>query len=383
MAYTLSHIFFIYLPFALLLGHCTYLYWLVYYSTKLQAFVVPAQFEPSLTFAVIVPVRNEAANIEALLQSLNSQTYPRHLWECIVMDDFSTDGTKAIVESFPANFRLRVIPSNVPPDKVTYKKQSITLGISYTDAHYIVTTDGDCVVTPEWLFTLSSFIKEKNVKMVSAPVGYHLESNFLGRLQRADFSAWVAVGGTTLVGGFPNLCNGANLCYERKAFYEVGGFDNSISLASGDDEFLMHKMAKAFKLGVSFCLSPDVLVLTHSQPTWKALYLQRVRWTSKWRRYSDWRVLLLSGYYVSFYTTQALAVFIVWPLFGFWWAYGIWAIIRLLPEWYFLRQFLKKTHQKSEDLGYLYYAFLVGPYVMFLALAGIKSGYEWKGRAVK
>jgi len=338
---------------------------------------------PSLKIAVIVPVRNEAANIVALLDALERQSYPHHLWECIVMDDFSTDGTATIVASYFGRFNLRLLPSDVPVDRVTYKKQSITLGISNTDADYIVTTDGDCVMGPDWLFTIASFITEKNLKMVSAPVTYHWQEGFLARLQRADFTSWVAVGGTTLAGGFPNLCNGANLCYSRKAFYEVGGFSSQMSLASGDDEFLMHKMALHYPQGVQFCLSPEAVVLTHSQATWKALYHQRLRWNSKWRRYSDWRLVVLGGYYISFYGSQFLGLFILWPMLGYWWAYLLVGAFRFLPEWYFQRQFFRAIKQRSDTLGYLYYAFSVGPYILFLALMGLKKGYQWKGRNVQ
>ncbi len=31
------------------------------------------------------------------------------------------------------------------------------------------------------------------------------------------------------------MCNGANLAYEKSAFYEVGGFNNIDNIASGDD----------------------------------------------------------------------------------------------------------------------------------------------------
>ena len=40
------------------------------------------------------------------------------------------------------------------------------------------------------------------------------------------------------------MCNGANLAYERKAFYEVNGFTGIDHIASGDDMLLMHKIWK-------------------------------------------------------------------------------------------------------------------------------------------
>ena len=42
------------------------------------------------------------------------------------------------------------------------------------------------------------------------------------------------------------MCNGANLAYERKAFFEVNGFTGIDHIASGDDMLLMQKIAQRF-----------------------------------------------------------------------------------------------------------------------------------------
>jgi chlorobactene glucosyltransferase len=52
--------------------------------------------------AVIVPVRNEAANIGACLDGLQKQDYPAHRLSLIVVDDHSTDATAALVASAAA-----------------------------------------------------------------------------------------------------------------------------------------------------------------------------------------------------------------------------------------------------------------------------------------
>ena len=45
------------------------------------------------TISVIIPARNEEENIGNLLQALQQQTYPKELFEIIVVDDHSTDKT--------------------------------------------------------------------------------------------------------------------------------------------------------------------------------------------------------------------------------------------------------------------------------------------------
>jgi len=40
------------------------------------------------------------------------------------------------------------------------------------------------------------------------------------------------------------MCNGANLAYEKQAFFDVNGFEGIDDVASGDDMLLMHKLFK-------------------------------------------------------------------------------------------------------------------------------------------
>ena len=50
-------------------------------------------------FTVIIPARNEAANIKACVESILNQEYPTDAFEIIVIDDFSEDDTAFIVQA--------------------------------------------------------------------------------------------------------------------------------------------------------------------------------------------------------------------------------------------------------------------------------------------
>ncbi|BAJ62114.1 glycosyltransferase [Anaerolinea thermophila] len=65
--------------------------------------------------SVLVPARNEEANIEACLRSLLTQDYPNY--EVLALDDHSTDGTGAILARLAAEFpHLRVLKGEpLPP----------------------------------------------------------------------------------------------------------------------------------------------------------------------------------------------------------------------------------------------------------------------------
>ncbi|HEY4964810.1 MAG TPA: glycosyltransferase family 2 protein, partial [Puia sp.] len=56
---------------------------------------------PMVKVSVIIPARNEGHHIENCLKSLFSQSYPKNYTEIIVVNDFSTDDTVALVEQYP------------------------------------------------------------------------------------------------------------------------------------------------------------------------------------------------------------------------------------------------------------------------------------------
>src|SRR6202140_656641 len=68
--------------------------------------------------SVIIPARNEEANLPPLLDSIIAQDYP--LYEAIVVDDSSTDGTAAIGRRY-AEQGVRLIQSEGPPPGWTGK----------------------------------------------------------------------------------------------------------------------------------------------------------------------------------------------------------------------------------------------------------------------
>src|SRR6187549_2791830 len=96
-------IFFVYLTVILL---CLYLLLInvyLYCFSKLKVFNLTST-KPSTTFSIIIPARNEEQNIEACIQTILNNDYPKNLFEIIVADDFSTDATPGIVQRLQKTF---------------------------------------------------------------------------------------------------------------------------------------------------------------------------------------------------------------------------------------------------------------------------------------
>lgn len=70
---------------------------------------------PAVTprFSVIVPVLNLRNSLPLLLRCLEAQTFPRDRFECIFVDDGSTDGTRELLEGHSSPVDLRVFRNEI------------------------------------------------------------------------------------------------------------------------------------------------------------------------------------------------------------------------------------------------------------------------------
>ena len=337
-----------------------------------------ARARPSIT--VIIPVRNEAANLPHLLADLNAQTYPN--FSVIIADDASTDTTAALALAYVpvARYPLSVFTLANDPTVASPKKRAITQSIARTNSELIVTTDGDCRVGPHWLGAFADFYGQTGAQLISGPVAFTTNSTVFGSLQTVEFASLIGAGAATMAMGLPTMCNGANLCYRKAVFEAVNGFAGVDHVASGDDELLMHKIAERHPKGVYFLKNQAVIVETAAHSSVGTFYQQRKRWAGKWRTYTSVLPSLLAVFVFLSNMTPVVAV-------GLWLAGGLSGLatagivgLKLVPEFIYLQTILTFL-QKKRAIAWIPLTQLVYPfYVLFFGLAAQKPGIVWKGR---
>jgi cellulose synthase/poly-beta-1,6-N-acetylglucosamine synthase-like glycosyltransferase len=365
------------LAVSLLYALFTFTLWLTW--LRMPTFNASGGLKDGPLITVIIPVRNEANNIKALLDDLDRQTYAN--FDVIVADDSSTDQTLAIVQEYAhtASFILHAL-ALADERTASPKKRAISQSIIMARGQLIVTTDGDCRVGPDWLLTIAAFYQKTGLKLISGPVTFTTNRTLFDSLQTVEFASLIGSGASTMTLGRPTMCNGANLCYEKQVFMEVGGFAGVDQLASGDDEFLMHKIAARYPAGVGFLKSANALVRTLPHHSWSAFYNQRKRWASKWRMYQSWSPTVLAVF--IFLSNAAPVVALAGWIAGFFTGNTTLFVVglKVLPEFLFLRQVLVFLQKKSSvitiPLTQLIYPF----YVVFFGLVAQGKGYRWKGR---
>ena len=135
-------------------------------------------YKPATTFSIIIPARNEEENIEACIQSILNNNYPKHLFEIIIADDFSTDATPDIVHRLQTEFsNIHIISlKNIITENInSYKKRAIELAIAQSKYEWIITTDADCIVPQNWLSLFDAYIQKNERVFVAAPVMFTLQ----------------------------------------------------------------------------------------------------------------------------------------------------------------------------------------------------------------
>lgn len=337
---------------------------------------------PKTRVSVIVAARNEEHNISKTIDDLLAQNYPKELTEIIIIDDHSTDKTADIIRRY-ADRGVQLIQLNLDRALNSYKKKAIQTAIGNCNGDLIVTTDADCRMGTNWLKTVVSYYEEKGYKMISSPVAYFQEKSFFERLQSLEFLYLIGLGASTIGNKKPSTCNGANLAYEREAFYEVDGFTGIDHLASGDDELLLHKMAAHYNGNIGFLKNSEAIVYTHAKENLNAFLQQRKRWASKSTHYKNKWIIVL-GIFVWLFNLSILANALSGLFIG---AFFKIALIQLLFKMFVEFSFLWDVTHFAKRKSLLFLLPILNPihvlYMVYIGIAGNSGKYNWKDRVVK
>lgn len=349
-------------------------------------FLLPAGYKPVTFISVIIPARNECRNIGACIDAVLKQNYPRDLYEVIVVDDHSDDGTAVIVEGYKdINVRcIRLADHMADGIKInSYKKAAIAAGIDASRGTLIVTTDADCVAPAEWLINIAAKYEQQNPVMIVAPVIYSADRSIVHVFQLIDFMSMQGITAAALALKLGNMSNGANLAFSKAAYLQAGGYGGIDHLASGDDYLLMMKLNKLFSGRIAYLKSHDAIVATTPQPDWRSFIQQRIRWASKSGKYDDRRLTAILVFVYLF--NLSFLVLVVAGIFdhSLFCIAGAMIVVKIIAEFIYLVPVAKFFNR-----GWVlkYFPFLQPLHILYIVSAGFLGfigGYEWKGRQVR
>jgi glycosyltransferase involved in cell wall biosynthesis len=194
-----------------------------------------------VALSVIICTRDRAPQLERCLQKFKeTQTFPNSL-ELIVVDNNSSDDTKAVVRKFAASAPFHVGYFFESRQGLSYARNR---GIAETSNSIIAFTDDDCLVDRQWASTI---VREFSTDPSLAVLG--------GRVEQGDPNGQ-PVGTRTFsdrkqISSFEELFGrmiGCNMAFSRKVFEVIGGFDpllgKGTSLGSAEDLDLLYRALK-------------------------------------------------------------------------------------------------------------------------------------------
>ena len=263
--------------------------------------------------SVVVAVRNEVANLGGLVNDLKSQNYPHFSYEVILVDDHSTDGSYELLQRLihhDSRFRLTRLGVGAHG-----KKSALAEAIRLSKGEIILTTDADCRLPESWCRAMNVQFEAPATRMCMGPVRLQTGTSFFDQLQALEYVSVAAVTIGSVGWGRPTMASGANLAYRKDAFYEVDGYFDEETLASGDDQFLMEKMCARYRSPVVFAADAAALVTTRAQPDVRSFLRQRLRWAGKWGKMQRTTRMLAVGVFL-FHLTVFSSPFIAFLVPG-------------------------------------------------------------------
>lgn len=224
--------------------------------------------------AMIVPCFNEEHTVRATAESLLALDYPKDRLRIMLVDDGSIDGTAAVMDSFANSENVTVIHQ-----KNQGKHVALNAGIAAApEAELVGCLDADSFVEPGALREMIACFDDPQVGASTAAMSVHKPSNFLERMQNAEYIMGIALRHILATVNGLYVTPGPFSVYRRDVVIELGGFRNGHN--TEDMEMALHIQ----KAGYAISSAPKARVFTKAPHSVPALIKQRTRWTTGFLR---------------------------------------------------------------------------------------------------
>jgi glycosyltransferase involved in cell wall biosynthesis len=208
----------------------------------------------SVHFSIVVPTRNRPESLRRCVESMRQLDYSVGAWEVIMVND---GGGALSISDLLGDTAIRIIDiSHSGPATAR------NTGARAARGEFLVFTDDDCEVTPNWLNQYKRAFEVHPCAGIGgtwvnpyprnlAASTWQFYSEYLYRAMRDD------AGNALLL--FTN-----NVAYRREVFWQLGGFNESFPLAAAEDWEFGHRLTAH---GYTQCVVPEIKVRHHHKTT--------------------------------------------------------------------------------------------------------------------
>ena len=236
----------------------------------------------NIKISAIICTHNRPSYLKKAVQSLVGQTLPKHEYEVIVVDNASTDDTKAVFEGFLHVQNLRYIY-----EPILGLSQARNTGWQNAKGSYTAYIDDDAIACPEWLERIvhafdtvkpaPGSVGGKVAPIWEAPRPEWLPKELETALTIIDWSDE-----PRFLSDEKEFLVGANVAYPRKILEETGGFSTNLGRKGknllSNDEILLKRYLRRQNLGSYY--DPGICVQHHVVPErlQKSWFYRRYLW---------------------------------------------------------------------------------------------------------
>lgn len=328
---------YVYLFYIFVALYFLFLFVLIYFQNKKEIY---EEIEPEREYSlsIVVPCYNEEESIGKTIDKLLASSYGG-LKKIFVVDDCSTDNSYAVIKKFAAS-DSRVVALQTP------KNTGCAAGAKNYGAQFVKTeligfSDADSFPAKDAMSRMVGFFNDISVGAVTSRVLVYKRDNFLEKLQSIEYKI---IAFTRKILGFVDsiyVTNGPLSIYRKKAFDEVGGFDESN--LTEDIEITWHFVSRGWK--VSMAIPAKVYTLVPE--TIRVWFKQRVRWNVGGMQ-------TIRKYKTAFMKCGMLGFFIL-PFFVFSWLIGILGMFILIYRLftYFVVRYLSTIYSVEAQTAIL------------------------------
>ncbi len=244
----------------------------------------PAATDRTPKVAIIVPCWNEETTVAGTVDSLLALDYPKDALEIILVNDGSTDNTKAVMDAYAGTPHITVIHKENGG-----KHTAINAGIAVaTDAEFFGCLDADSFVPPDALREMMSAFDDPAVAASTPAMSVFEPKNMLERMQNAEYIFGIAARHALSAVNGIYVTPGPFSLYRRSIIEEVGGFRHAHQ--AEDMEMALRLQRAGYKIENA----PRARVFTKVPRHVGKLIKQRTRWTTGFLRnvMTDYRDLV-------------------------------------------------------------------------------------------
>ncbi len=227
--------------------------------------------------SVIIAAHNEERKLRVCLESVLSQSYPKDLFEVIIADDRSTDATQRIANEFSTNYNNVSYVRVEPEEFAIPKKTALARGLEKVNGDIIISTDGDCIVTEDWLLSINSYFTPK-VGMVIGHVNYHTPKHIGYGIDAIDYFSHRALGAAFIGVGSVYTCTAANFAYRKEIYEAVKDEFVKLKVRPAEDNFFVNVVHSRTDYSIAVATDAESIVVTEGAESFKHFFDQRFRW---------------------------------------------------------------------------------------------------------